>query len=150
MKKLFLTAVFTFITVFSYGQTFIFKGFVSPKGSSFTIDEIQKDPEFFNLSNKDIREMKTWVIKLTDKDGGLEIISNNLGNSIKKGMFFTKNPEEENIFIYEKDNVRYDIALKTTFGYYRSFILYIYEDKAFWWFNKDMQKQFGFMFEREK
>lgn len=149
MKNLFLTAVFAFIAVFSYGQTFTCTGIISPKGSSFTLDEIQKDPEFFGLSAKDIREMKTWIIKLTDKDGGLEILSNNLGNKIRKGMFFTKDSGKENLFIYEDDNIRYDITLKTTLGYYRSFILDIYEDEAFWWFNKNMKKQFGFMFVRK-
>lgn len=149
MKNLFLTAAFVFIAVVSYGQTFTFTGIVSPKGSSFTLDEIQKDPEFYGFSAEDIREMKTWTIKLTDKDGGLEILSNNLGNAIYEGMFFTKDPEEDNLFIYENDDVRYDITLKTTLGYYRSFILDIYEDEAFWWFNKDMKKQFGFMFERK-
>lgn len=43
----------------------------------------------------------------------------------------------------------YDITLKTSFGYYRSFTLGIYEDEAFWWFNKDIKKQGAFLFERK-
>ena len=149
MKKLFITAILAIITLSSYGQTFIFKGLVSPKGSFFSITEMLKDPDFYGLSTNDIRRLENWTIKLADKDGGLQIISSNLNSLISEGTFFSEDDEKDNYFIYENKDVKFDITLKTTFGYYRSFILGIYEDEAFWFFNKDTKKQFGLMFERK-
>lgn len=150
MKKLFLTAVFTFITVFSYGQTFIFKGFVSPEEDLIPINKIVKSPDIYGIPVREVQKIRNWTIKLTDKDGGLEILSTNYENSpLNKEMFFYEDEEKDNYFIYEENNKKYDITLDTTFGYYNSFTLGIYKDKGLLWF-KDMQKQeFDLLFERK-
>lgn len=144
MKRFFLTIAVASITAFSYGQTFVLKGITSPKGSQIsTIETMLDEPEIFGFSTKDvdkIRTLKSCVVKLKDIDDGLEILSCNVSNfPISEGMVFYEDPEKENHFLYKNDDgdIMYDITLKTSFGYYRSFTLGIYEDEAFWWFNKD-------------
>lgn len=150
MKKLFLTAVFAFITVFSYGQTFIFKGLVSSEEDLIPINKIIKNPDVYGIPVKELNKIRNWTIKLIDKDGGLEILSTNYEDSpINKGMFFNEDSEKDNYYIYEESNKKYDITLETTFGYYNSFTLGIYKDKGLLWFN-DMKKQdFDLLFDRK-